>query len=97
MDLWSIFVIAVLRVNLNCDYDRIHNLVNHHKTIRQILGHGVLDDQESYCLQTLKDNVTLLTSEILDQIDQLVIKTGHEWIKKKSGRRGFNAATASTC
>jgi len=97
MDLWSIFVIAVLRVNLNCDYDRIHNLVNHHKTIRQILGHGVLDDQESYCLQTLKDNVSLLTPEILDQIDQLVIKTGHEWIKKKSGRRGFNAATASTC
>jgi hypothetical protein len=83
MDLWSIFVIAVLRVNLNCDYDRIHNLVNHHKTIRQILGHGVLDDQESYCLQTLKDNVSLLTPEILDQIDQLVIKTGHEWIKKK--------------
>jgi hypothetical protein len=83
MDLWSIFVIAVLRVNLNCDYDRIHNLVNHHKTIRQILGHGVLDDQESYCLQTLKDNVSLLTPEILDQINQLVIKTGHEWIKKK--------------
>ena len=95
MDLWSIFVIAVLRVNLNCDYDRIHNLVNHHKTIRQILGHGVLDDQESYCLQTLKDNVSLLTPEILDQIDQLVIKTGHEWIKK-SGRRRFNTATAST-
>jgi transposase, IS5 family len=83
MDMWSIFVIAVLRVNLNCDYDRIHNLVNNHKTIRQILGHGVLDDQESYCLQTLKDNVSLLTPEILSQIDQLVIQTGHEWIKKK--------------
>ena len=83
MDMWSIFVIAVLRVNLNCDYDRIHNLVNNHKTIRQILGHGVLDDQESYSLQTLKDNISLLTPEILSQIDQLVIKTGHEWIKKK--------------
>jgi hypothetical protein len=31
--------------------------VNNHKTIRQILGHGVVDDQAGYYLQTLKDNV----------------------------------------
>ena len=28
MDMWSIFVMGVLRLNLNCDYDRLHNLVN---------------------------------------------------------------------
>ena len=68
MDMWSILVLGVLRLNLNCDYDRLHNLVNNHKTIRQILGHGVVDDQSCYYLQTLKDNVSLLTPEILDQI-----------------------------
>jgi len=83
MDRWSILVLGVLRLNLNCDYDRLHNLVNNHKTIRQILGHGVVDDQSCYYLQTLKDNVSLLTPEILDQINQVVVNAGHELIKKK--------------
>jgi transposase, IS5 family len=83
MDMWSILVLGVLRLNLNCDYDRLHNLVNNHKTIRQILGHGVVDDQAGYYLQTLKDNVSLLTPEILDQINQVVVNAGHELIKKK--------------
>jgi hypothetical protein len=83
MDMWSILVMGVLRLNLNCDYDRLHNLVNNHKTIRQILGHGVVDDQSCYYLQTLKDNVSLLTPEILDQINQVVVNAGHALIKKK--------------
>jgi IS5 family transposase len=33
MAVWSIFVMGVLRLSLNCDYDRLHNLVNNHLTI----------------------------------------------------------------
>lgn len=75
---------GVLRLNLNCDYDRLHDLVNNHQTIRQILGHGVVDNQHGYYLQTLKDNVRLLTPEMLDQINKLVVNAGHEWIKKRA-------------
>ena len=74
---------GVLRLSLNCDYDRLHNLVNNHLTIRQLLGHGVIDDRKRYSLQTLKDNVVLLTPEILDQVNQVVVRAGHELIKKK--------------
>ena len=84
MDRWSIFVMGVLRLNLNCDDDRLHHLVNNHRTIRQILGHGLLDDRQGYYLQTLKDNVGLLTPEMLDRINQVVVKAGHELIKKKT-------------
>ena len=83
MDRWSILVMGVLRLNLNCDYDRLHHLVNNHQTIRQILGHGAVDDRHDYYLQTLKDNVGLLTPEMLDRINQVVVKAGHELIKKK--------------
>ena len=54
MSLWSILVCGVIRLDLNCDYDRLHELVNHHNTLREMLGHGAFDDL-SYHFQTLKD------------------------------------------
>jgi transposase, IS5 family len=88
MDRWSIFVMGVLRLNLNCDYDRLHNWVNNHRTLRQILGHGLVDDQQRHSLQTLKDNVSLLTPDILDRINQVVVQAGH--LIKKNARRKFS-------
>jgi hypothetical protein len=83
MDLWKILVMGVLRLNLNWDYDRLHEMVNNHKTIREMLGHSFFDDVEPYHLQTLKDNVKLFTPEILAEINQVVIEVGHKLVKKK--------------
>jgi IS5 family transposase len=85
MHLWKILVLGTLRLNLNCDYDRIHDLANNHIKIQQMLGHGSLGDQPDYGLQTIKDNVSLFTPEILDQINQVVVKAGHQLVKKKEG------------
>ena len=83
MNLWTIFVMGVLRLDLNWDYDRLQEQVNNHKTIRQMLGHSTLFDEHYYELQTLKDNVRLLTPELLDEVNQLVVKMGHDLVKKK--------------
>ena len=83
MHLWKILVLGVLRLNLNHDYDRIHDLANNHKTIRQMLGHGLFDDELEYTLQTVKDNVSLLKPEILDRINEVVVRAGHRLVKKK--------------
>jgi transposase, IS5 family len=85
MTLWAIFVCGVMRLDLNIDYDRLQELVNQHNTLRQMLGHGLFDPA-SYHYQTLKDNVTLFTPQLLDKINQLVVGAGHELLKKK-GRR----------
>lgn len=82
MELWKVLVLGSLRLTLNCDYDRVHELANNHKTLRQMLGHGWLDDECQYSLQTIKDNVRLLTPEILDEINQVVVKAGHRALKK---------------
>lgn len=82
--LWKILVLGTLRLNLNCDYDRVHELANNHKTLRQMLGHGFFDDDVRYELQTLKDNVGLLSPALLDQINQVVVKAGHGLLKKKA-------------
>tara|TARA_Y100000815_G_scaffold241500_1_gene237784 strand:+ start:1397 stop:2896 length:1500 start_codon:yes stop_codon:yes gene_type:complete len=83
MVLWRILVMGVLRLNLNWDYDRLCEMVNEHRTIRQMLGHGLEDDRERYHVQTLKDNVSLLTPEIVDRINQVVVQAGHLLDKKK--------------
>ena len=63
MTLWSVLVCGVLRLDLNVDYDRLHELVNQHKTLREMLGHSLYDEDKSYAYQTLVDNVGLLTPE----------------------------------
>ena len=82
MTLWNILVCGVLRLDLNEDYDRLHELVNQHNTIRAILGLEFFSE-EKFHLQTLKDNVGLLTPELLDEVNQIVVNFGHGLVKKK--------------
>ena len=84
MVLWKLFVCGIVRLVLNIDYDRLLELINHHDTIRTLLGHGEFD-KSPYHFQTLKDNVRLLTPELLDEINQLIVNAGHGLVKKKAG------------
>ena len=81
--LWNILVMGVLRLDLNWDYDQLHEQVNNHRRIRQMLGHSEIFDDYEYHPQTILDNVRLLTPEVLDQINQEIVKSGHELVKKK--------------
>lgn len=82
MHLWKILVLAVLRVNLNWDYDRLREMACHHTIIRAMLGHSIYDPYE-YKLQTIKDNLSLLTPELIGSISKQVVITGHETVGKK--------------
>ncbi len=82
MPLWNILVCGVLRLDLNIDYDRLHDLVNQHRTLRQMLGHGLFDEGKEYAYQTLVDNVSLLTPELLDKLNQVIVAGGHALVKK---------------
>jgi hypothetical protein len=42
---------------------------------------------EQWTLETIEDNVRLLTPEILDQINQIVVQAGHVLVKKKTKKR----------
>jgi len=81
MTQWQILVLGVLRLGLNADYDRIVELANEHKTLRQMLGHSDWAFVKEYNLQTLKDNLRLFTPEILDRINQEVVRAGHQVLK----------------
>lgn len=85
MDLWRILVFGTLRLVINCDYDRLQELANEHGTLRQMLGHGPYCTH-IYHIQTLLDNISLFTPEILDKVNQVVVTAGHQLVKKKTNR-----------
>lgn len=79
---WQILVLGVLRLGLNADYDRIAELANQHRTVRQMLGHSEWSAQSQWGVQTLKDNLRLFTPEVLERINQVVVDAGHALVKK---------------
>lgn len=85
MELWKIFVLATLKLGLNCDFDRLQELANEHNSIRQMLGHADWSDTTTYKLQTLIDNVSKLKPAVLADINQVIVEAGHEVVKKKPG------------
>ncbi len=78
MDQWSILVLGTLRLGLGADFDRIQELANQHRTLRMMLGHGLFSTDKDYRLQTLKDNLTLFTPEIMARINVEVIRAGYQ-------------------
>ena len=86
MDLWQILVLGVLKQGLGCDFDRLHELTNHHDTLRAFLGHSDFDDKTHYEYQTVVDNVSLLTPELLSAVGRLVVESGHPGCQEKAWR-----------
>ena len=83
MNQWTILVLGTLRLGLNADFDRIHELANQHRTIREMLGHGFFDEEKTYSYSSVRDNIQLLTPEIMDRINQEVVRSGHQLIGQK--------------
>jgi hypothetical protein len=84
MDLWKIFVLGTLRLNCNWDFDKLLEIANNHSRVRQMLGHGMMDANYQYSLQTLHDNISLLTPEVLNKINRIVVGHGHKISGKKN-------------
>jgi len=83
MELCKVLVLGALRLSCNWDYDKLTDIANDHKTLRLMLGHSIMDSDSRYALQTLKDNVSLFTPEVLDRVNQIVLKYGHKIVGKK--------------
>ena len=90
MDLWKIFVLATLRLECNWDFDKLLEMANEHNSIRLMLLHAK-GDEYKYSLQTLKDNISLFTKEVLDRINVIVVNHGHDVVGKKPDEELFGS------
>ncbi len=80
-----ILVIGVLKQGTDCDFDRLQSLADNHALIRAMLGHDDVFDCGGYEMQTLVDNVSLLTPRMLARVGKLLAASGHEVAGKKPG------------
>ncbi len=78
MHYWRILVLALVKQALNTDYDHLVDEANEHRRLRQMLQH---DDSEFgdgyvYELQTVIDNVSLITEEIWAELNPIIVEVG---------------------
>ena len=60
--------------------------------MREFLGHGAFSQDDTYELQTIIDNVYLLTPELLSEIGQLVVESGHAVARKSLASRSYSCS-----
>ena len=86
MDLWQIFVLAQYRLSLNLSYDRLHYMSLYDSVLRTLLGiesSGFNAVRFEFEYQTILDNASLLSDELLKEINNLIVDFGNGVFKKK--------------
>ena len=84
MDLWTIFVLGVLRLGCNWDYDKLKSCFDNHIKIREMTGVDLFCDLGKVTsLKCIQDNVSLFTEKISNQIYKLVARFGHQYFLPK--------------
>jgi transposase, IS5 family len=85
MDLWCIFVLAQVRLCLNLSYDVLHDQANNHHNMRCLMGveKGFGHERIEFEYQNIYDNVTLLSDEVVWELNQAILNFGQGEVFKK--------------
>ena len=87
MDLWHVLVLGVVRLALDCNYDRLEYLVHYDGLLRQIMGlSGSFEGEfgKGFHQKTISENVCHIDEEFLSQLNEIIVKAGRPLLKKKS-------------
>ena len=75
---WQILVLASVRLSCNLDYDKLQDLAEQHRALRQIMGIGDWNDVTNLSWRRIRDNVCLLKPATIERISHLVVQAGHQ-------------------
>ena len=78
MDYWTILVLAAVRLGCNYDYDKLQDLAEQHRTLRQMMNIGDWQAEEDFSWRWIRDNVCLLRPSTLEKINHLLVAAGHK-------------------
>jgi IS5 family transposase len=77
LNYWEITVLAAARLGCNLDYDKLQDLAENHRSLRQIMGIGDWQEDVDFDWRRIEDNLTKLRPETIKRISDLVVTAGH--------------------
>ena len=97
MTLWCMFVLAQVRLCKNYSYADIHNFANNHGMMRQLMGieYGFGYDRIEFEYQNIYENVSLISDELLVEINKIILDFGHKEVFKKKENTALRLKTDS--
>lgn len=95
MDLWTILVLGIVRVSEDLSYDRLHYSSNYDSLLRSMIGIDIWDNDREFSLTSLKENVSILTEDVLAEVNQIIAKHGADILQKKTKRKDSKQTATS--
>jgi transposase, IS5 family len=79
MNYWEITVLAAVRLGCDLNYDKLQDLAENHRRLRQIMGIGDWQAEDvDFDWRRLQDNLIKLRPATLKKINDLIVRAGHE-------------------
>jgi hypothetical protein len=77
LDYWQILVLAAVRLGCNLDYDKLQDLAEQHRALRQVMGVGDWDGDSTFSWRRIRDNLCLVQPATIDKISHAIVAEGH--------------------
>jgi transposase, IS5 family len=77
LDYWPLLVLAAVRLGCNLNYDKLQDLAEQHRALRQVMGIGDWDNEAGFDWRRIRDNITLVRPETVERINHLIVAAGH--------------------
>ena len=95
MDMWTILVFGVMRLTRKQSYDDLRYSANNDLLMREMVGIGRMENDPQFSLTSIKENLSLLSEDLLMEINSIVIKHGGGLVQKKTSKSSSRRTATS--
>jgi hypothetical protein len=80
LDYWHITVLASVRLGCNLDYDKLQDLAEQHRALRQVMGIGDWQDNTDFNARRIGDNIRLLKTRTVEAISHRIVEEAYRLV-----------------
>ena len=78
LDYWHITVLAGVRLGCNLDFDKLQDLAEQHRAMRQIMGIGDWQECIDFSWRRIRDNISLLKAKTIESISHCIVDEAYQ-------------------
>ena len=95
MDMWTVLVFGVMRLTRKQSYDDLRYSANNDLLMREMVGIGRMENDPQFSLTSIKENLSLLSEDLLMEINSIVMKHGGGLVQKKTSKSSSRRTATS--